>query len=171
MRFFRACANSRYQAIFPPPMWPGYEAFSQATKGGLKAMVWSYLLSLQFARRCEVVREMVVYSELTIEQRVKVFRVSDNSIPRLLKWHGSENCVSYSKQNMIWRFREKETTPIYMYESCFGGWESEKSTDKNLGSSWDSNPRPSDYLSDTLTIKPLGPLAEEWKTSYISGIA
>ena len=41
--------------------------------------------SLQFARRCEVVREMMLYSELNVEQRVKVFRVSDNPIPRLLK--------------------------------------------------------------------------------------
>ena len=37
--------------------------------------------------------------------------------------------------------------------------------------SWDSNPRPSDYWSDALTTKPLGPLAEEWKTSYIDSIA
>ena len=34
-----------------------------------------------------------------------------------------------------------------------------------------SSPRPSEYSSDTVTIKPLGPLAEEWKRSYISSIA
>ena len=31
-----------------------------------------------------------------------------------------------------------------------------KSKGKNMGSSWDSNPSPSEYLSDALTIKPLG---------------
>ena len=36
-----------------------------------------------------------------------------------------------------------------------------KSMEKNPGSSWGSNPRPSEYQSDALTIKPLGPLAEE----------
>ena len=41
----------------------------------------------------------------------------------------------------------------------------------NPESSWDSNPRPSEYYSDALTIKPLGPLAEEQETSYISSIA
>ena len=39
---------------------------------------------------------------------------------------------------------------------------------RNLAA-WDSNPRSSEY-SDTLTTKPLGPLAEEWETSYISSI-
>ena len=34
-----------------------------------------------------------------------------------------------------------------------------------------SNPTPSEYQSDALTIKPLGPLAEERITSYISSIA
>ena len=52
----------------------------------------------------------------------------------------------------------------------FGKRVRNKSTEKNLGSSWDSNPRPSEYYSDALTIKPLGPLAEERKTSYISSI-
>ena len=42
---------------------------------------------------------------------------------------------------------------------------------KSPVSSWDSNPRPSEYWSDVLNIKPLGPLAEERKTSYISSIA
>ena len=40
-----------------------------------------------------------------------------------------------------------------------------KSTEKNPGSSWDSNARSSEYWSNALTIKPLGPLVEEWKTS------
>ena len=42
---------------------------------------------------------------------------------------------------------------------------------KNPGSSWDSSPTPSEYQSDALTIRPLGPLAEEQKTCYISSIA
>ena len=48
-------------------------------------------------------------------------------------------------------------------------WEN-KSTEKNTGSSWDSNTRPSEYSSDALTIKPLGPLAEKRKTSYIKSM-
>ena len=36
-----------------------------------------------------------------------------------------------------------------------------KSIGKNSGSSWDSNPRPSEYYSDEEYHKPLGPLAEE----------
>ena len=44
-----------------------------------------------------------------------------------------------------------------------------KSMKKKPRSSWDSQPRP-EYYSDGLTIKPLGPLAEELKISYISSI-
>ena len=43
-----------------------------------------------------------------------------------------------------------------------------KSMEKNPGSSWDSNPRPSEYSSDALTIRPL---VEERKTSYVSNFA
>ena len=39
---------------------------------------------------------------------------------------------------------------------------------KNLGSRLDLNQRPSEYQSHALTIKLLGPLADEQKTSYIS---
>ena len=40
---------------------------------------------------------MVLYSELNIEQRVKVFRVSDNPIPRLLKRPGNETLYVLSQ--------------------------------------------------------------------------
>ena len=46
-----------------------------------------------------------------------------------------------------------------------------KSTGKNSGSSWDLSPKPSEYYSDEEYHKPLGPLAEERRTSYISSIA
>ena len=42
-------------------------------------------------------------------------------------------------------------------------WEWE--IEKNLGSSWDSNPRRSEYQSDALTIKPPGPTARTITTT------
>ena len=42
------------------------------------------------------------------------------------------------------------------------------SMEQNVGSRLDLNQRPSEYQSHALTIKSLGPLADEQKTSYIS---
>ena len=68
----------------------------------------------------------------------------------------------------VYNCRQKEQEN-YRNIDVFGERVRNKSTEKN----WDpaSNPRPSEYQSDDLTIKPLGPLTEEQKTSYIISIA